>query len=274
MRLFTVQPKEVYDQILHTGMYTCIPDKSEYISNSGENFVEAYKWLIKQMNEKIENKERITYPVWAWYKLDGKNELPDFNNTLISYANDYLIEIEINKKDVVLTDYDSWHFVLNNSYYNPYEDEKEWEEEEYRYEMLPYEEANKLKLASWQRVFDVENDKYVQATFWQLKKENIVSVHKILKSVDLDDIIYMIEDKDYTDKDRADAGYSKETLPNFLNNYYLNAKNRYEYLLSLDGNENLDNLIKKSTFKLPQEQEEKIQKIIKFFDLNEKDIIR
>ncbi len=66
-------------------------------------------------------------------------------------------------------------------------DENIWDQKESEYDALLPDEQEVIKLESWQNVFNIEpfkNDfmsqrKWIQATFWELKKEDIVKVWPI-----------------------------------------------------------------------------------------------
>jgi len=263
MKLFSVQPKEVYEQIINTGIFVCDPTKSEYFED--KNFANAYEWLVEKMNEKIGNPSNVKLPVWAWYKINGENKLPYFNDTLINYEDQYLLEIEIPDSQVVLTDYNLWHMPLNNCYANIEEDDDKWEEKEKWYASLSSDDKEKIKRKSWNCAFDT-NGSYIQATFWELKKENIVQAYEIYKSIELEDVVFYA--KNCTEEDRVKRGYTKENLPKLLENYVTNNIN-YNKILNVSKNtENLENLIKNNKGNLSDEEINLINEIINLYDLN------
>ena len=273
MRLFTVQPKEVLDIINEKGKFVCDPAKSENLANEYDTaFRYAYKWLIGKMNEKIENPNHVEYPVWAWYKIDGKNELPYFNNSLVNYENQVLLEIEIDDKDVVLTDYNLWHMPLNGCFANMEESDEAWEEKSKWFDSLDPEERHRVRLESWNCVFDTSG-KYIQATFWELKKENIVNVYEILESCDLDSVIAYADDEYFTDADREKRGYTKENLYKFLGNYITNNINYNKILRGENNKENLDNLIENNKPEFTEEEIDLIKQIENLYGLDKENII-
>lgn len=77
MVLWTVQSIEVYKEILQKGSYTC--KKSN--SNIDKDFINAYEYMSEHMRNMItsENVEEL-YPIWAWYKCDGKNNEPNLQH--------------------------------------------------------------------------------------------------------------------------------------------------------------------------------------------------
>ena len=98
-----------------------------------------------------------------------------------------VLEMEIPDTDVLLTDYTMWHSVLNdflNFKVNYVEDisYEEWnilsEKELEYYNSLSAEAGRLYKEKSWKRVIcsQMDNYKFIQATFWELKKSQIKKV--------------------------------------------------------------------------------------------------
>jgi len=85
-------------------------------------------------------------------------------------------------EQVLLSDFDLWHFVLNNHLIS--ETETEDTELEKIYETLSPEKQFEMKYENWKRVFDVsplDNEwmrrgEWIQATFWVLTKGMIRKV--------------------------------------------------------------------------------------------------
>jgi len=179
MRLWTVQPYCVYETLQSDGIFRCIPELSSNLIY--KDFVNAYDWLSKEMKERIGNPpEGVKYPIWAWFRVEGENKKPDMRKFAYKVSEkSVVLEIEIPDIDVLLTDYTMWHSVLNDSLnfkVNYVED-------------ISYEEWNILsekelegrtlyKEKSWKRVIcsQMDNYKFIQATFWELKKSQIKKV--------------------------------------------------------------------------------------------------
>jgi hypothetical protein len=183
MILWTIQSVEVYKEILNKGYYTCKKNNP----NIDKDYIRAYEYISKYMKNKIYSKSTENlYPIWAWYKCNGKNKKPDLKE--LGYKGrkkEYVcLEIEKNDADVVLSDFDLWHFVLWNEYYPNEIDEKLWNQEIAQYEKLSAKEKEIEKINSWNNIFDTEyfeNDliskgKYIQATFWKLYAKEIKEV--------------------------------------------------------------------------------------------------
>lgn len=175
-----MQPIEVLDMINETGQYIPEPSKMDFIKD--EEFKKAYDWLVVKMHERIDN--NITdYPVWAWRKYNNKIKQPDLRHRGYAPRGTELacIEVEIEDKNVVLTDFDTWHLIINDMYCSRETDPDLIEKDYDWFDTLDTEIQEKLKLESWNDTFNVSKSDYIQACFFTLRKEDIVSV-KIFKA--------------------------------------------------------------------------------------------
>ena len=196
MKLWTIQTETVYQLIQDTGVYRCDPyqsgmlqpmDDSKIGTELCEQFVSAYDWLVRQMEKRIGPKPlNVIYPVWAWYQF-GNNRKPDLRKERWSNGNPgerlACILLEVPDREVLLSDFSGWHFVLGGLV--PISDtEDEADRLETYLEALP-EEGKKIFLSeNWERIFDIrpfENDwtsrgTDVQATFWELKRRYVQGV--------------------------------------------------------------------------------------------------
>lgn len=182
MILWTIQPIHIWNQIQAEGTYICDPTRF-----SMPEFNWAYDWLVDRMKEKIgAPPEKIVYPVWAWYKQNGKHSKPDLRRERWCYGpgdEDFAcIEVDVPDEEVVLSDFDLWSFVLINALISESEEENSLLEK--HYDGLSPEQQQAFKRQNWERIFDLtplQNNcgtrgQWIQATFWQLKKEYIRKV--------------------------------------------------------------------------------------------------
>ena len=187
MILWTMQTVEVYQQIMETGSYVCDKTKSSYLETQA--FVDAYDWLVKQMDDKgIYHPENTEYPVWAWHTHYWKRKQPDLRrNEYGSYRGRELVCLELDIPDelVLLSDFDAWHDVLNKCYIDDSTCEEEYDMIYDEFDKLPSDERDRLMVESWNKIFDVtttidtewiKRGKFIQATFWELKKEFVKKV--------------------------------------------------------------------------------------------------
>jgi hypothetical protein len=181
MRLWTVQDKAAYEGLRENGVLRCNAKLADWLRE--EEFKRSYDWLALEMKKRIgAPPANVEYPIWAWYLLDGKNTKPDLRR--VEFRNytgkHYVVEAEVAESDVLLSDEEMWHFVLNNWYFNNSDDEDATDEADKRFDVLPSEEQDRVKRESWQKIFEKSLNpwRYVQATFWELRTEQVVSARK------------------------------------------------------------------------------------------------
>jgi len=189
MRLVTVQSKAAYDDLCRNGILRCKPELADWL-RYGE-FRAAYNWLVGQMKTRVgERPKGVSYPIWAWYLLDGKPAKADLRRTEFNnYRGEhYILTVEVPDKQVLLSDEKSWHFVLNGWFFSDAKNEIDDDKSEAWFNALPLNEQQKAKKKSWEKIFDItplENDwcsrgQYVQATFWELRKEQVIKARKFI----------------------------------------------------------------------------------------------
>lgn len=191
MVLWTIQPESVYRQIIETGSYHFDPEKSALYSD----FRDAYFWMEIEMRKRgivPSSASGATEPlVWAWHTWDGKWQVPEYQDEVFHIdgkeEKPVCLEIEVPDENVLLSDFNAWHFVLNDSYLDDSHNEEEFEKMHAEFDALSLKEKEEKKRASWQSIFDVSqytigngwrtNGFYVQAVFYGLKKEQIRHVY-------------------------------------------------------------------------------------------------
>lgn len=185
--LWTFQPFDIYRQLQEEGRYICDPTKSNFQIN--DKWHQAYTWLIEQMIFKIgPSPSDIKCPIWAWHTLNWEHRKPDLRKERFNYGKKgeiyALIEAEIPENDVLLSDFHQWHFVLNDSLLDDSQNYEEWMSIHTQFDLLPPNEQSEIKRQSWNLIFDTTpidtpwrlNGRDIQATFWELKKDQIKSI--------------------------------------------------------------------------------------------------
>lgn len=198
MILHTFQSPEVYDLVVNQRkVYHCDIDKSNEIldpfcrDHKMPNFVKAYDWMSDQMSKRIgPPPSGVTYPVWAWYSLRGQRKL-DFRWSEFRYRDEgYIIQIQKNVADVLLSDEVLFCAVLNDQFLNIQAYENTYESVDQSYQALPTDEQEAMKVNSWNHIFvppiSVDIGWYsagyhMQATFWELRPEDVIQT-QYLKS--------------------------------------------------------------------------------------------
>lgn len=181
MKLYSIQTIDAYNNLLKFGSLYC--DQNHITMD----FKNSYDWIVKQMECKIGNKpfENI-YPIWAWFQYDNSiKRKPDLRNSchLEKGTHGVRIEFEKNDNEVLLSDFNDWHCVLNywpyiedDSYFNKILNDnnvKFGDVENYT------PEIHKMIQDTWQNIFDITTNienRSIQATIWNIKKEEIIKV--------------------------------------------------------------------------------------------------
>ncbi|MDE2697933.1 MAG: DUF3841 domain-containing protein [Gemmatimonadota bacterium] len=161
-------------------------------------FFDAYRWMVKQMERRIESESETTsLPLWAWYQWEGKRRKPDLRRSahLPKGQCGVRIEFEQSDKGVLLSDFELWHYVLNYWYLPRNVADGEAFEAELSEHNLSFFEMKPLPVRayhqriedSWDRIFDLDwteeeisdpfSKKSIQATFWRLHLDQIRDVH-------------------------------------------------------------------------------------------------
>ena len=165
MILWSIQRQKAYEQMLETGV---LRTEKKYIWL--DVFEKPYQWMAEQMRKRIgAPPEGVEYPVWAWYQWKGKRKRPNMRIQGRSSEKNVpivLLTIEVPEENVLLSDFDYWHAVLNNmDLVFPMDEDAVYPEE--------------VKRKSWENIFDIScsfdgERKHVlstQATLWEIKKE-------------------------------------------------------------------------------------------------------
>lgn len=183
MKLWSIQPKNVLDEIRSQETFRCDASRSYNLSKSGSLRL-PYQWLISQMEKKIGPRPSgVNYPIWAWHTWNFQRTKPDPDSSafLERTESKVFLTLEIPDSQVVLTDFDAWQNVLRNSYVSAATDEKSYERASKLLDTLSDEELKSEIQKSWQNVFRIDpinneylvRGRYVQATFWEIRKEYI-----------------------------------------------------------------------------------------------------
>lgn len=183
VKLWTMQTRDVWESLQRTGVYRT----DTALCWMAEELPHAYSWLAREMTKRVgPPPQGVDYPVWAWYMQNGRHKKPDLRSERWGYGpgdEDYCcIELEIAPQRVLLSDFDVWHSVLNNGLIS--DTEEEGVALEAFHASFSDEEKTAYKEKNWERVFDISplnnnwttRGEWVQATFWELRREDIRAV--------------------------------------------------------------------------------------------------
>lgn len=181
MNIWTIQPLGLVKKVLNG--QECFNDirESETILLD-ETFPYAYDWMSNRLQEKCSPPDGILrfesdstprnftpcedgkhiYPFWGWYLIDGRNCRPDFRRFEFLTSRDMaVLGLEVPESQILLSDFDLWHCVLNNS---PVLDDEE--------DLDPSLSKHEVE-RTWYRIFCVENSIHVQGVFWSIKPSEV-----------------------------------------------------------------------------------------------------
>jgi hypothetical protein len=161
-----------------------------------KEFLTGYSWMITQMQQRIGKRPfPDCYPVWAWYHWNGtKQRRPDlrYSRHLPKGAKAVCIQIEKEDKDVLLSDFDLWHFPLSfDGYIGSSEQDSLAFDKKLKAKGLYNSAFNDLPRdiqetiqKSWDKIFDMrfedpyythkKEEKSIQAAFWSLSIEEVI----------------------------------------------------------------------------------------------------
>lgn len=193
VKLWSIQDENGWKELNSKGILIA---KEEFVP---PEFKKGYDWLKIQMTQRIgKPKNSRQYPIWAWFQHDTKDKKrPDLRSTghLPKGKVGYRIEIEKDLKEIVLSDFVLWHWplcymgLITNSEKEIIEFEKEFGiiSSFDDFNILPKSIKNKIE-KSWEKIFNINFDlkyytlpfdeKSIQATFWELKREEVIKVDK------------------------------------------------------------------------------------------------
>ncbi|CAH2212725.1 DUF3841 domain-containing protein [Tepidibacter aestuarii] len=183
IKLWTRQHKNILDDLEENGIYRV---KEEYIKQKLDTitpfYLKIYKWYAKEGSKIVEKPKEVNYPIW----------LSTTNDLMLQPTEDTVVlELEVDKENVIITDQEKWGYVVNY-WYIPLdrEDERKHNEELKKYgisdesELFMSDKGNFYPLLrdktkkSWNRLFDnnIRLCELTQATLWEIKKEWIVNI--------------------------------------------------------------------------------------------------
>lgn len=73
-------------------------------------FPKQYEWLMQETAIRLPNYNGV-YPVWLWTEIP-----PEYrsSNSMVARKKYVLLTIELEEKDVLLSDFEAWHIPLND----------------------------------------------------------------------------------------------------------------------------------------------------------------
>ena len=135
MVVYSVQTLEAYYQMREQGY---LVGNKKYI---WPDFVEPYHWMMEQMERRIKGYNGLDYPMWLWRTRPDRNS----SGHLPKGTKGVILTLDISQDQILWSDFDFWHHVLNGWSITGSEEEDDRIEksgEDFRY--------------TWERIFDFE----------------------------------------------------------------------------------------------------------------------
>lgn len=197
MKLWTIQHIDFYKELADKKV---MRGKKDY---ADKDFQYAYKWMISQMEKRINNRPNDSYPIWAWFQYESAAKpKPDLKTSgfLERGTQAVRLDIEKNNDSVLLSNFELWHAPLAYKTFigNSEVEGKEFEEylkqtgldkENFLKLSNNHKPPNNIKtkiIGSWDKIFDLNFDckyytqpkanKSIQATFWELSVDEVIKV--------------------------------------------------------------------------------------------------
>lgn len=201
MRLYSVQPRHIYDKLMSEGVFSPRPllQPDNILHDDRAGFSSAYDWLCEQMPERgLPRPASDAYPVWAWQQWWGPAKAkPDLRYASMRNWSGadagpmVLMTLEVPDDQVLLSDFEAWHFCLNYWFLagvraaNAFSKRCEARGGGY-YKEKPLKDPalHDELVASWQAIFDIPrsrkllggraSEQSIQATFWSLQAGHVL----------------------------------------------------------------------------------------------------
>lgn len=183
MILWTTQPASALEQIDTAGVFRCDPGRSFNLTKP-DSLKKPYQWLTERMRERIGDPPRgVVSPIWAWYIWDYEHRCPEADSPafLVRAEEKVLLTLDVPEGELVLTDFDAWHGVMMGGYVSAARTAEECDREAAWLDGLDGAPLDEAIRRSWDNVFltdpvredGIVRGRYVQATFWEIRKEYI-----------------------------------------------------------------------------------------------------
>lgn len=209
MLVYTYQNEAKVKELNQTGEFKITKNDfdftyvgQELLDSSASNniFSYPYKFMWECMKERLGkcSDEDVILPIWVWYRYNGrrkpskKHEEEIRNDCKKSGVVIYRIDLEVDEKDILLSDFDMWCTILAGGIITEY-DNYEVEDPLYlEYASLPYGSKEKEEIEKYMnsKIFNYNHkeDGYcyfksshnsVQGCLYKVTKEQVKNIVKI-----------------------------------------------------------------------------------------------
>ncbi len=177
IKVWSIIPVAAYEQL----------EKKGWLGGDGrrvwKHFRRPYLWMIEQMRNRLgPSPTGSDYPVWVWHQWTLKQPKPDLRSSghLNPGVRGYRLELLIPKAKVLLSDFNSWHDVLNNVYCGSETENEQWEADVERARLDAYDnvlpvEFDQRRRDSWEKIFEIADAEYrIQGTAWKIERSQVI----------------------------------------------------------------------------------------------------
>lgn len=185
--VYSVQDVGVWETVTRTGRFE-MQDSGRF---EDVEFTDAYVWMREQMRARLGVTMTGSWPIWGWSRIRREYLVSSCRRS----PGQVLLRLEIPRSEVLISDFDSWHAVLNSWPLWPVDldsggfdewDEAIWGEltalgasDRRAVHQWPHP-ARRLMEATWERIFEVTGVRGArQATVAELRAEWVRGAVKV-----------------------------------------------------------------------------------------------
>lgn len=167
--LYTVKDYYSFSQLMENHMFFANKKiVTDFWKEWSPNFISSYRWINNECKKRIKN-YKYDSPVWAWLKR------PNANSLKIEYKDQpfYIIEFKAKLDEILVSDFEKWHFVLNNLFLPKNLNES-----------FPHnmEHNQKEIINSWNNIFDID-DNLKQACLGCISLDSVLKITKYTQKI-------------------------------------------------------------------------------------------
>ena len=177
MRLWMIAEHTLWERLQIEGSLLVDPARTD------RDFRPAYDWMRGQMARRIPG-YCGGYPWWAWVQCDPARARPDLrareNHYFAPGTPSVRLELDLPDAEVLASDFDLWHCVLNNGYLGWSEAEDDW------WHRLPEAQRTRAALErSWERIFALDHPQADPEWIGNTQAERVQGVFEVLRARDV-----------------------------------------------------------------------------------------
>lgn len=197
MELWTIVPEKAWQALNDRGVLRATQRHTD------QDYLQAYEWMSYQMITRLGQTDMSTHlPIWAWYQFqDVGHKRPDLRNAYHLPAGEVGYRLTFNAEDdqVLLSDFNTWHHVLNYMYLPASKSDHTHflaefgtdADVRYSWDNPPVKTVIKQVIQdSWTRIFDLDwhdayineprESKQIQGCVEELQLDQVVSVDQFV----------------------------------------------------------------------------------------------